>query len=101
VECERICGPLSLMASSGGIWPSPARLCTWSFWPLAMASRSAPVASLSGSSSSCWASSAARKHASTWVEVSSALVRVASHSRETTSRIAIEARQARDQWVKS
>jgi hypothetical protein len=35
--------------------------------------------------------------ASTWVEVSSALVSVAIHSRETTSGIAIETRLARVQ----
>ena len=35
------------------------------------------------------------------MEDSSALVSVASHLRETTSRMAIEARRARVQWVKS
>jgi hypothetical protein len=69
--------------------------------PLAIASRSASVARWSASSSRSSASRAARKHASTWVEDSSALVRVASHLREITSTMAIEARRARDQWVKS
>jgi hypothetical protein len=46
-------------------------------------------------------SSAAMNATSTSTEVSSALVKVASHLRETTSRTAIEARRARVQWVKS
>ncbi len=101
VDTERICGPVSLMASSSGICPSLARPCAWSRSPLAIASRSAAVARSSARVSRSSASRAARKQASTWVEVSSALVRVASHLRETTSRIAIEARLARVQWVKS
>ena len=30
VVTERICGPLSLIASSSGTCPPPATLCTWS-----------------------------------------------------------------------
>ena len=48
VVTDFICGQLSEMASSSGICPSPARPCTWSFSPLAIAARSASVAPLVG-----------------------------------------------------
>src|SRR5258708_28984606 len=48
VVTDFTCGPLSEMASSSGICPSPARPCTWSFSPLAIAARSASVAPLVG-----------------------------------------------------
>ncbi len=101
MDTDFICGPLSEMASSSGICPPAARPCTWSFSPLAIASRSASVARWPASPSRSSASRAERKQAPAWVELSSALVRVASHLRDTTSRIAIEARPARVQWVKS
>jgi len=44
VEWLRICGPLSLIASSSGSCPPAATPWTWSRSPLAIASRSASVA---------------------------------------------------------
>jgi hypothetical protein len=101
VVTERICGPLPLMASSSGTCPPPARPQASSRSPLAIAARSAAVAGSSASPGRSSASSAARKQASTGVEDSPALVSVASHVRDTTSRMAIQARRARAQRVKS
>jgi hypothetical protein len=83
-----------LLAAGQVVHPVPVaagdRLARRGGGPLSSASPSRPSAS-----------SAAVNATSTWVLVASALVRVASHLRETTSRMAIEARLARLQCVKS
>jgi hypothetical protein len=65
VVTESICGPLSLIASSSGTCPPSARPCTWSRSPLAIASRSAAVASSSACSGQALGLHAARNAVST------------------------------------
>src|SRR5512144_2262437 len=87
VECDRICGPLSLIASSTG-----TRSSTGASGSLPPRSRSNSAASSSSSRPS--AASAAVKATSICVLVSSAETTVASHLRETTSSTATATRLA-------
>jgi hypothetical protein len=98
VECERIWGPLSLIAISTGIRSASG--------PSISAGLSSPARSRASSrasirSASCSSSSAARKPAWIWQLVSSAETSVDSQRRETTSITATAPRRARVKWVKS